>query len=79
MVRRVITKFENKDAAGAKEGRCLLDQATVDFDARGPAEKRYLWLVVADFALKLGRFVSRNVGRIADDDIERRTLLASVG
>ena len=65
--RGIVAEFEDQDAAIAQQVARLVNQALVHFDARRSAEERGVWFVVAHFALQLGGFVARDVGRIADD------------
>jgi hypothetical protein len=67
MFRGIVSQFKDEYAAVAQQVARLVNQALVHFDARGSAEERRVWFVVADFALQLGYFVARDVWRIAYD------------
>ena len=71
VIRGVVAEFEDENSAGPKQRARLLDESRVDFDASGAAEKGRVRLVVADLASKSGGVVACDIGRIADNQIEK--------
>ena len=67
MLGRAVAEFENQYSAVAEKRAGLRDKATVDFDARGPAEECGRRFVVPHLTRKFARLIARDVRRIAYD------------
>jgi hypothetical protein len=68
----VVSQLEDKDSSGLQAPRCLADQRFINVVSAFAAVKGELWLVLADLRLEALFFVTADVGRIADDEIEQK-------
>src|SRR5258708_626593 len=69
---RVMTEFQNEYAAGFEKQCRLRDQWAVEFCARFATEERNFRFMLANFARQCPLFPAADVGRVADDKVERR-------
>jgi hypothetical protein len=67
----VVAEFEDQDAAGSQASGSLQDEGTVEFGAFFAAVECQWGFVLADIARQSVRFAAPDVGRVADDEIER--------
>jgi hypothetical protein len=71
-VKRAKTDFADEDSAATQKFSCLRDERGVDFSTVRATKESRVRLMFADFAGKRLRFFATDVGRIADDEIERQ-------
>src|SRR5580704_3808507 len=77
-VGRIVTELEDQNCAGPKLRAGLLDQPIVDLHAGWASEKRGARFVVADLRWEGASVPVRDVGRIADDQVETGSRPAGV-
>src|SRR5688572_24203701 len=66
-----LADFKEQAATWGDEPRCLVGDRAIGRKPVGPAIERQLWLEAADFRHKARDGVRRNVGWVADQQIER--------
>ena len=66
-----MAEFEDEDAAWLKVRGGLRDEIGVEFVAFFAAVERDFRLVIADFAHEGCGFAAADVGRVADDQVDR--------
>ena len=67
----VVAELEDEQAAGGEAGGGLPDQVRIQLVALFTAVESDLGLVFADFARQGRRFAAGDVGRVADDEIQK--------
>ncbi len=66
----VVSQLEDKDSSGLQALRRLADQTLIKVVSAFAGVKGELWLVFADLPLEALFFVTADVGRIADDQVQ---------
>jgi len=66
----VVSQLEDKDSSGLQALCRLADQRLIKVVSAFAGVKGELWLVLADLPLEVQFFVTADVGRIADDQVQ---------
>ena len=67
-----MAEFEDENATGSKMRCSLRNELSVKLVAFFAAIERDFWFVLADFAHQRCPFSAADVGRIADDEVEKK-------